>query len=64
MENKSEKNESKTILGDFNYAIDKMDRDGRNKTKKLYRYGFNYALLKLISDDTLKNLLLACQSSK
>ena len=48
MENKSEKNESKTILGDFNYAIDKMDRDGRNKTKKLYRYGFNYALLKLI----------------
>ena len=64
MENKSQKNENKTILGDFNNAIDKMDKDGRHKTKKIYRYGFNYALLKLILDDRPKDLLLTCQSNK
>ena len=36
MENKSEGNENKIILGDFNSTIDKMDRDGGNKTQKLY----------------------------
>ena len=36
MENKSEGNENKIILGDFNNTIDKMDRDGGNKTQKLY----------------------------
>ena len=32
MENKCEGNENKIILGDFNITMDKMDRDGRNKT--------------------------------
>ena len=35
MENKSEENEDKIMLGDFNCTMDKMDRDGRNKTKTL-----------------------------
>ena len=42
MENKNEGNENKIILGDFNCTMDKMERDGRNKT--LYKYHFNYAL--------------------
>ena len=32
MENKNEGNENKRIIGDFNCAMDKMERDGRNKT--------------------------------
>ena len=31
-ENKDEGNENKIILGNFNCAMDKMERDGRNKT--------------------------------
>ena len=37
MENKCERNENKIILGDFNITMDKMDRDGENKTQRLYR---------------------------
>ena len=37
MENKCEGNENKIILGDFNITMDKMDRDGRNETQRLYR---------------------------
>ena len=33
MENKNEGNENKIILGDFNCTMDKMDRDGENKTQ-------------------------------
>ena len=36
--------------------MDKMDRDGENKTKKLYRCCSNNALSKLIVDNELKNL--------
>ena len=32
MENKNEGNENKRIIEDFNCAMDKMERDGRNKT--------------------------------
>ena len=46
MENKSDENENKIIFGDFNSAIDKMDKDGRNETQRLYRCGSNYALSK------------------
>ena len=35
--NKCEGNESKIIFGDFNITMDKMDRDGGNKTQRLYR---------------------------
>ena len=35
MENKCDGNENKIILGDFNITMDKIDRDGGNKTKTL-----------------------------
>ena len=34
----NEGNENKILLADFNITIDKMDRDGGNKTLRLYRY--------------------------
>ena len=37
MENKCEGNENKNIVGDFNINMDKMVRDGGNKTQRLYR---------------------------
>ena len=43
MENKNERNENKIILGDFNCTMDKMDRYGGNKTKRLYRCCSNYS---------------------
>ena len=42
MENKTKRNENKIILGDFNFAMDKMDRDGENKTQRLYWCCSNY----------------------
>ena len=54
MENKNEGNENKIILGDFNCTVDKMEKDGRNKT--LYKCHFNYALSKLIVDNGLEDL--------
>ena len=36
MENKCEGNEKKILLGDFNITVDIMDRDGGNKTQRLY----------------------------
>ena len=35
MKNKRDGNESKIILEDFNGIMDKMDRDGGNKTQRL-----------------------------
>ena len=37
MQNKNEGNESKIMLGDLNCSMDKIDRDGENKTQMLYR---------------------------
>ena len=54
MENKNEGDENKIILGDFNCTMDKMERDGRNKTP--YKCNFNYALSKLIVDNGLEDL--------
>ena len=55
MENKNEGNEKKKkILGDLNCAMDKMERDGRNKT--IYKCHFNYALSKFIVDYGLEDL--------
>ena len=48
MQNKNEGNESRIILGDLNCTMDKIDRDGENKTQRLYRCCSNYALWKLI----------------
>ena len=37
MQNKNEGNESKIIIGDLkNSTMDKIDRDGENKTQRLY----------------------------
>ena len=33
MQNKNEENENKIILGDLNCTVDKIDRDGENKTQ-------------------------------
>ena len=56
MKNKSEENENKVILEEFNCTMDKMDRDGGNKTQRFFRYGANYALSKLIVDNGLEDL--------
>ena len=37
MEKKCEGNENKIILEDFKIKMDKIDRDGGNKTQRLYR---------------------------
>ena len=54
IENKIEGNENEIILGDFNCIINKMERDGRNKTR--YKCYFNYDLSKLIMDNGLEDL--------
>ena len=36
MQNKNEGNENKIILGYLNCTMDKIDRDGANKTQRLY----------------------------
>ena len=54
MENKNEGNENKIILGDFNCTMNKMERDGRNKT--LYKCHFHHALSKLIVDNELEDI--------
>ena len=36
--------------------MDKIDRDGENKTQRLYRFCCNYALSKLIVDNGLDDL--------
>ena len=56
MENKNEGNENKTILGDFNFTLDKMEMDGENKTQRLYRCCFNYVVSKLTVDNGLEDL--------
>ena len=56
MENKNKRNENKIILGDFNFAMDKMDRDGENKTQRLYWCCSSYALSNLILDNGLEDL--------
>ena len=56
MQNKNEGNENKIILGDLNCIMDKIDRDGENKTQRLYRCCSSYALSKLIVDNGLEDL--------
>ena len=56
MQNKNEGNENKIMLGALNCTMDKIDRDGENKTQKLYRCYSSYTLSKLIVDNGLENL--------
>ena len=44
MQNKNKRHENKIMLGALNYAMDKIDRDGENKTQRFYRCCSNYAL--------------------
>ena len=53
MENKYKGNKNKIILEDFDCTMDIMDRDGENKTKRLYWCYSSYALSKLIMDNGL-----------
>ena len=55
-ENKSERNENKIILRDFNFTVCIMGKNGANKTQKLYRCDSNYTFLKLIVDNGLNDL--------
>ena len=56
MQNKNEGNENKITLGDLNCTMGKIDRDGENKTQRLYRCCSNYALWKLIVDNELEDI--------
>ena len=56
MQNKNEENENKIMLGVLNCTMDKIDRDGENKTQRLYMCCSNYALSKLIVDNGLEDL--------
>ena len=53
---KNEGNGNKIIPRNFNCAMDKMGKDGENKTQRLYRCCSNYALSKLIVDNELEVL--------
>ena len=53
---KRERNEQNIILGNFNFALVKMDRGGGNKTHTLYRCGSNYTQSKLTLDNGIEDL--------
>ena len=48
--------ENKMKFGGFNCTMNKMDRDGGNKTQILYRCGSYYTLTKPILDNGLEDL--------
>ena len=54
--NKNKGNENKIIIGELNCTVDKIDRDGENKTQRLYKCCSNYALSKLIVNNGLEDL--------
>ena len=56
MQNKNEGNENKIMLGDLNSSIDKIDRDGENKTHRVYRCCSTYALSKLMVNNGFEDL--------
>ena len=56
MQNKNEGNENKIMLGDLNCTMEKIDRDGENKTQRLYRCCSNYTWSKLIVDNGIQDL--------
>ena len=54
MGNKDKGNENEIILEYVNCTMDKMDRDGQNKTQRPYWCCSNYALSKLTVDNELE----------
>lgn len=53
----NEGNENKIMLGDFNSAVDKIDRNGGNKTHRLCRCHSDYAMSKLVVGNGFEDLL-------
>ena len=56
MENENKGHENKIVLEDFNCTMDKMDKDGENKTHWLYWYYLSYVFSKLIVDNGFQDL--------
>ena len=56
MENKNERNENNITLKYFNCTMDKMDRDGGNKSQRLYICSSNCPLSKLIVNSEFEDL--------
>ena len=56
MQNKNEGNENIIMLGDLNFIMDNIDRDGENKTRRLYGCCSSSALSRLIADNGLEDL--------
>ena len=56
MQNKNKENENKIMFGELNCTMDKVDRDGENKTQRLHKGWSNYALSKLIMDNGIEDL--------
>ena len=56
IENKTQGNENKIIIGDFNCTLDKMDRDEGNKTNRRCRCHSTFALSKLIMENGLEDI--------
>ena len=49
-------NMNNLIIRDFNYTMDKLDRDAGKKTQRLYRCGSNYTLSNLTVENWLEDL--------
>ena len=56
MQNENVRNENKIMLGILNCTMDKIDKDGENKTQRFYRCCSNCALSKLILYNGLEDL--------
>ena len=56
MQNKNKENGNKIMLGVLNCTMDTIDKDGENKTQRLYRCCSNYVLSKLIVDNGIEDL--------
>ena len=56
MRNENDGDKDKIMIGGFNCTVDIMDRDGGNKTQRIYRCCFNYAMSKIIADNGLMDL--------
>ena len=56
MGNKKEGNENIIILGDFNYTMDKMERDDGIKTQRLYNWNTIMSCENRIVDNGLDDL--------
>ena len=56
IQNKNEGNENKIMLENLNCTMNKINRDGENKTQRLYKCCSSYALSKLIVDNGIEDL--------